>query len=254
VIYLMFLNDLRQVLTPVPNTLPAGAHHPRLNPANLSAADAADIAVNMGGWQSKKVISIYSQQCHGNHHCFPMDTWIAAFLWHPLRVAKYNAKSGQSSGSAANILAISNFISSATLLGKVERLLWVTAQARKIHSPVCDDALWCVKASGDLKARGANPLACNACHAPIRTVCPAYLSIQGQAVAFNGSDPDADFDIITSAGDNVTHGQRFERCETEQGVIDEDTTTDWAIAFGTYPNPAHPDGASMTVEEFVDLY
>jgi hypothetical protein len=254
VIFLMFLNDVRQIHTLVPAALPTGAHRPRLDPAHLSAADAADIAMNMGAWQSKKVVSIYAQQCHGNRHCFPMDTWIAAFLWHPLHVAEYNARSGQSSGSAANRLAIFNFISSATLLGKVERLLWVTAQARKIHSPVCDDALWCVKASGELKARGANPLTCKACYDPIRNVCPAYLSIRAATVAFNGSDPEADFNLITSAGDNVTHGQRFERCDTEQGIIDEDTTTDWAVAFAAYPSAAHPGGASMTVEEFINLY
>jgi hypothetical protein len=251
-IFLMFLNDVRQLNAN--NPLPAGSQKPRLDPARLSASDAADIAMNMAGWQSKKVVSIYAQQCHGNRHCFPMDTWIAAFLWHPLHAAEYNAKSGQSRGNFATNLAIAKFISSATLLGKVERLLWVTAQARKIHSPVCDDALWCVKASGDFKARGANPLTCNACNGAIRAVCPAYASIRLLNVSFNGSDPEAPFNIITSAADNVTHGQRFEACETEQGMIDEDTPSDWAAAFAPYPSPDHPGKAALTVEEFINLY
>jgi hypothetical protein len=143
VIFLMFLNDIRQLDVAAPR--PAGAARRRLNPALLSAADAADLFRNMGeGFQSKKVIAIYAQQCHANHHCLPVDTWIAAFLAYPLAVAEYDRKSGTPRGTKANRNAIQTFISAGNQLGKVERLLWVTAQARKIHSTICDDALWCI--------------------------------------------------------------------------------------------------------------
>jgi hypothetical protein len=249
----MLLNDIRQIN--LAEARPYGSNKLRLNPSAISSADAADIAMNMeGGYQSKKVVAIYAQQCHGNRHCMPMDTWISAMLWQPLRVVEYNSRSGQPRGNADARIATRDFISSATMLGKVERLLWVTAQARKIHSQVCDDALWCIKSSLDLKARGANPLTCKACFGPIRDVCPAFRSIAHQSVAFNGSDPSADFNLVTSAGNNNTHGQRFTQAESLQGVIDEDTPDDSADSFAPYPSPAHPGTATITVSEFVDLY
>lgn len=252
IMFLMLLNDIRQIRAEAPQ--PVGSQKPRLNPAAISATDAAEITMNMTGRQSKKVVSIYAQQCHANTHCMPMDTWISALLWQPLRAVEYNSRSGQSRGNGDARLATRDFISNATMLGKAERLLWVTAQARKIHSQVCDDALWCIKASNDFKARGANPLTCKACFAAIRDVCPAFGAIADQRVAFNGSDPHADFNLLTSAGNNSTHGQRFTRCESGQDEIDEDTPDDSADSFAPYPSPAHPGKPTITVAEFVGLY
>lgn len=253
VMFLMFLNDLRQINST--NATPGGAARPRINPAQLTAADAADMFVNLGHHQSKKVIAIYAQQCHSNHHCLPVDTWIAAFLNYPLAVAEYNRKSGEPRGTNANWTAISSFIASANQLGKVERLLWETAQARKIHSTICNDALWCIKESGDYRARGANPLACKACDSVIRTVCSAYLAIQDALVVFNGS-ADAAFNISTSAANNSVLGQRFTRCTDATGILlDEDTPTDSAGSFPVlYPGQGHVNGAPMTVGDFISRY
>jgi hypothetical protein len=144
------------------------------------------------------------------------------------------------------------FISSASRLGKVERLLWVTAQARKIHSPICNDALWCIKASGKSKARGANPLTCTACQDSIRAVCPAYQNIRSVMVSFNHS-AGAAFKVATSAGNAQQHGQRFLTVK-RTGVLDSHTAQDCAEMFNQYPVPQHQDGASITVEEFVNFY
>jgi hypothetical protein len=258
VIFLMFLNDIRQLNAAAPR--PAGAAHRRLNPALLSPADAADLFRNMGKvFQSKKVIAIYAQQCHANHHCLPVDTWIAAFLAHPLAVAEYDRKNGTPRGTKANRNAIQTFISAGNQLGKVERLLWVTAQARKIHSTICDDALWCIKESGGMRARSANPLTCKACAEVIRGVCPAYAAISNLSVGFNGTGGNAaPFNIITSAGNNTRQGQKFEVCRGRgimARLIDEDTATDSATSFSVpYPAPDHEDGDPMAVAEFIDLY
>lgn len=259
VIFLMFLNDMRQMNSAAPT--PAGAVHPRINPANLSAADAADLFLKMGGaYQSKKVIAIYSQQCHGNHHCLPVDTWIAAFMAYPLAVAEYDTKNGTPRGTAPNLNAIAEFIAAANQLGKVERLLWVTAQARKIHSTICNDALWCIKESGGMRARSANPLACKACDATIRAVCPAHLAIGQLMVGFNGTaGPGSTFNLVTSpAANNRTPGQRFASCTGQgdmHGVLDEDTPTDSAGSFAVpYPAPGHNNGDPMTVADFILRY
>lgn len=253
-IFLMLLNDFRQITAPRP--LPHGSNHPRLDPERLSGADVADIALNMQKYyQSKKVVAIYTQQCHGNVHSLPIDTWIGAFLAYPLNVASYDAAAGVSEKTAANRSSITALVSGAGRLGKVERLLWATAQARKIHSTICDDAFWCIKESEEFKARGANPLACKACHPAIRSVCPAHKSILDFIVSFNRSVRNADFDIVTSAGNNITPGQTFVRCVKRDGVIDEDTPTDRAEAFNQqFPVSGHVDGAPMTVHEFIERY
>jgi hypothetical protein len=171
-----------------------------------------------------------------------------------LNVASYNYKDGTIQDTAINRQVVINFISAASQLGKVERLLWITAQARKIHSPVCDDALWCIKESAGLKARGANPLACKACNIAIRTVCPAFHAIQQTLVGFNGSEPASEFNLITSQQNNVAHGQTFVRSVRHGGIpIDEDTATDSRQNFA-YPNHGHIDGAPMTVEQFIANY
>jgi hypothetical protein len=259
VIFLMFLNDIRQLNSAAPT--PAGAANPRINPAVLSAADAADLFRNMrGAYQSKKVIAIYAQQCHGNHHCLPVDTWIAAFLAYPLAVAAYDTKNGTPRGTASNLDAIAQFIAAGIQLGKVERLLWVTAQARKIHSTICNDALWCIKESGELRARSANPLACKACDATIRAVCPAHLGIRQLMVGFNRTGrAGPTFNLITfPAANNITPGQRFASCTGRgamNGVHDEDTPTDSAASFTVpYPAPGHNNGDPMTVADFIVRY
>jgi hypothetical protein len=251
ILFMMMLNDLRQLHVTAPT--PAGAHNPRINPAMLTAADVADVFLNMAHWQSNKVVSIYGQQCHGNVNCFPIDTWIASFLDWPLAVADYSPNTGQLSGRAANYRAVAAFIAAANQLGKAERLLWVTAQARKIHSPACNDALWCVKKSGDFAARGANPLSCKACNATIRAICPAHLEILGRTVRFNGTVPRGGFNIETSAGNNVAHGQRFLRSTDSAGTADEFTVVDAPDAFAPFPSPSH-NGADMTVADFIRTY
>jgi hypothetical protein len=255
--FLMFLNDMRQLNVAAP--LPAGASHPRINPALLSPNDAADMFRNLGGaYQSKKVIAIYAQQAHANHHCIPVDTWIAAFLAHPLAVAEYDRKKGKPLGAATNLSAIERFIAAGNQLGRVERLLRVTALAHMIHPTIRNDVLRCIKESGKLRARSANPLACKACDETIRAVCPAHLAISNSPVGFNGTGAASVFNLITSAGNNTTLGQRFKRCKGRRGMkglLDEDTPIDSAAFFRVpFPARGHKNGRPMTVADFIVRY
>jgi hypothetical protein len=251
--FLMALNDFRQIHRAIPT--PVGSALPRINPPNFLAPDTAEIAFYLRHQQSKKVMAIYAQQAHANRHAFPMDTWIASILAHPLNIAVYDYQNGKIRDTATNRQILIAFISAAAQLGKVERLLWIAAQARKIHSPVCDDALWCIKESADFWARGANPLACKACNIGIRNACPAYHSIRETLVGFNGSEPNAEFNLVTSHQNNADHGQSFTRSIRQGGVpVDEDTATDYASSFAGYPNHGHADGEPMTVEEFIADY
>jgi len=142
-----------------------------------------------------------------------------------LMLSEFDRAAGAARETAVNLNAVQNVIASANRLGKVERLLWVTAQARKIHSSICNNAFWCVKESGEFKARGADPLACKACCGTIRSVCPAYLEISNALISFNNSGEET-FNLSTSGSDNIIQGQKIIACTGPGGVLaDEDTPT-----------------------------
>lgn len=255
IIFLMALNDFRQIGEAAP--MPLGSSKPRINPAAISAKDAADIILNMSGYQSPKVISIYAQQCHRNSHSLPIDTWIGAFLEWPIGAVQYDVKHGSWRDVKANRSRLRELISSGVSLGKVERLLWVAAQARKVHSATCDDALWCVKQSGEFAARGANPLSCKACLNAVRNNCPAFVAIKNTEVVFNAPGGPDQFVVETSAGDETTPNQRILRTRGKSvysEIYDEDTVDDSAKSFGLFPPTGHVVGAPITVEKFVNDY
>jgi hypothetical protein len=234
VLFLLMLNDMRH-----------GFH-----PGTLSAMDCAAIYHGMkGSYQSPKVIQIYAQQCFGNTEAIPVDTWIATFLKWPLKVYP----------TARTTKPLEQIFARARLLGKVERLLWYAGQARKVHSTACNDAIWCVKYGSDRKPqrpRGGNPLACNICLEAIRNNCPAFAEIRTNTVGFNNRNPLSHFQMITSAGDNVSPNQSFLSCEGTsiyERVFDTFSPADDPSGFALFPAARH-DGSELTVEEFLDIY
>jgi hypothetical protein len=231
-LFLLMLHDLR---------------HGLLQPAALTSPQCGSIYDGLASsYQSPKVIEIYAQQCFGNTEAMPVDTWIETFLKWPLNV--YPVERSRT--------PYFDIFSHATRLGKVERLLWVTGQARKVHSSACDDAVWCIKYGSTAGPRGANPLGCNICLLAIRNRCPAHAAILNSTVGFNGADPAADFQITSSAGDNVTPNQSFMSCRGQSiySVIQDDySPADVPDGFTPFPAPGH-GGATLTVQQFVDMY
>jgi hypothetical protein len=235
VLFLIMLHDLRQGL---------------LKPGELTSAQSGSIydgLQKVSSYQSPKVIEIYAQQCFGNTEAMPVDTWIKTFLMWPLKVYP-SPRSGT---------PYTDIFSNAKGLGKVERLLWVTAQARKVHSSACNDAVWCIKNGSPAHGpRGANPFSCNICAKQIRSSCPAHAAIANQKVGFNGKAPSADFQITTSARNNTTPNQSFVLCTGNsiyKAVRDEFSPDDSPSGFSPYPSSGHT-GSTMTVAEFVNRY
>jgi len=218
----------------------------RLNPGVLTPNQIQTLYTNMSGsYQSPKVISLYSQQCYANQDVFPVDLWMKTLMKWPLDI--------KSSGFS-NAFQIYPYVSN---LAKVERLLWVSVQARKVHSPICDDILWCIKKSSETGARGANPLACGACHSGIRQCCPAYLRIQNRNIVFNiPAINENDFEIWTSQRNNTATNQSFTMCEGNSvygRIYDDFSSVDYPGAFDNYPRPGH-NGSPMRVIQFHSLY
>lgn len=231
IIFFMMLADLRAS---------------RLQMGALSAADVGALYDGLkNSYQSPKAISIYAQQAFGNPNATPIDTWVETFFATPLKVVQMGSKSFASVFSAAN-----NF-------GKVERLIWVAAQARKVHSSACDDALWCTKYSSTGEPRGANPLACTICLPAVRRVCPAHAAIVGDKVEFNGSRGAARFHVETSAHNNTAGGQAFISVyglSLGRPILDDFSPVDDSAHLRTFPAAGHAPDTPVTVSEFVTLY
>lgn len=232
VLFLLMLADLREG---------------RLQPEALSSPQCGSIYESLGStYQSPKVIEIYAQQSFGNAHAMPIDTWVETFLKWPLKVRPVDARRGW----------IRTLFSSATKLGKVERLIWITAQARKVHSSACNDAVWCIKKASVGLARGANPLACAVCASAIRSVCPAYISIQDSLVVFNPDHENATFIIETTEHNNTAQSQGFVKCtgtSIYEPISDDFTPADDPQGFAPFPHRDH-HGATMSVAGFVARY
>lgn len=233
IIFLLMLDDLRKG---------------RLKPGLLNSSQCGSIYDSLSNtYQSPKVIQIYAQQSFANTSAMPIDTWVETFFRWPLKVWPTKRTKNM----------YQNIFSHSQNLGKVERLIWVTAQARKVHSSACDNALWCLKKASNGKARGANPLACNICLDAIRNLCPAYREIKNERVCFNSElIPEVRFSIITSAGDNVTPNQTFRYCKGNSiynEIFDDFSPDDNPNGFAPYPDPNH-NGTIITVDEFVRIY
>jgi hypothetical protein len=214
----------------------------RLNPASLTPGDIGHLYDDLGrSYQSPKVIALYSQQCFGNVSSIPIDDWVKTFFKYPLSVYPQRGR------------VVSPIMSDSHNLGKVERLLWIAAQARKVHSSACDDAIWCTKYNSEKKPRGANPLACKICI--LRNSCPAFNLISGSPVVFNGARPHNGFSITTTARDNRTPRQRFVRAAgwgKYKDVVDDFSPVDDPDGYREFP--AHNVDRPISVSEFVEHY
>lgn len=227
VIALLMIDDLR---------------HGRWLPQHLSPADCAEMYTALvGTYQSPKVVQLYAQQCFGNQAALPIDTWVETFLRWPL---------GFDYRATATRLA--ELFSCSAVWGRVERLIWVAVQARKVHSSVCAEILWCIRYGGPGKMmRGANPLACRICLPQIRNVCPAYAAVADRDVAFNATAFGNSFAISTSHQSSTHPNQTFVAC-TGPGIRDEYSPRDRSAAFRPYPQPGAP--SPLTVRDFIKHY
>jgi hypothetical protein len=192
-------------------------------------------------YQSPKVMQLYAQQCFGSLTVLPIDNWIETFLKGPLAISTPPSSFHQ------------NVFNSSAVWGKVERLIWMSAQARKVHSVAAENILWCIRYGGpDKQMRYANPLGCKVCESHVRAVCPAYARIHSAPVTFNaGIPPAGGFDITTSGANNIAQGQRFVTSKG-QGSHDEYTPRDRQQSFATFPQ-ATINGA-ITVDDFIATY
>lgn len=234
IIFLLMLHDLR---------------HQLWKPTALTPAECGLLYHKLQGtYQTPKVIELYAQQCFGTEAVLPIDNWVKTFLLWPFNFKKLSRE-----------VSYTELFACSTVWGKLERLIWIAAQARKVHSSVCKEILWCVRYGGrNGEMRGPNPLSCKICETHIRTICPGYAKIADLDVYFNLGPSKlvtgTHFNVTSSKGDNVTKGQTFEQCASKDlGTKDIYSTHDRPELFKSYPEAGHT-GSKLKVRDFIQTY
>ena len=105
---------------------------------------------NGGGLKgySEKVIACFLQQGFKKQEIIPIDTWIETFYSYPLGIASRT-----------------EFYNQFSMMGKLERLIWLSSQSNKTNMKTFFDLLWCQRygTTGNRCLRGINPIACSEC-------------------------------------------------------------------------------------------
>lgn len=122
---------------------------------------------------SEKVIACFLQQGFGKDEIIPIDTWIETFYRFPL-----------------GIKSRTDFYNNFSLLGKLERVIWLASQSNKTNMRDFFDILWCQRYGtiGNTELRGINPLACYLCK--LKSTCVGLSQIESQKV-FVGNNTDS---------------------------------------------------------------
>lgn len=219
--------------------------HQKWNPENLTQQDCIEQYTCLtGSYQSPKVMALYAQQCFGSLPVLPMDNWIKTFLATPLNL------------DPEQKTFHTRVFNSSDRWGKIERLIWVAAQSRKVHASVAENILWCIRYGGPGKEmRSANPFSCKVCLNHIRTVCPSWHAIKDLQILFNPENiPINGFSIETSAKNNIQENQTFVQCTRTKFCHDEYTPKDRPGSFLPFPMTIHPPKEIMSVSEFMATY
>lgn len=97
---------------------------------------------------SEKVIACFLQQGFKKEEIIPIDIWIKSFYWYPLGIG-----------------STEEFYNKFSLLGKLERIIWLSSQANKTNMKSFFNLLWCQRygTTGNGSLRGINPIACSEC-------------------------------------------------------------------------------------------
>lgn len=123
------------------------------------------VSKKSGVGMSPKVVACFLQQGFTNDEIIPIDIWIESFY-----------------EMALGIGSKQEFFESFDKLGKIERLIWLTAQAKKTNMKVFFDMLWCLRygVTGNSELRGPNPIGCYEC--VLRSTCPSFDKIKDSSV------------------------------------------------------------------------
>jgi len=129
-----------------------------------------------------KVVACFLQQGFGNEHVIPMDDWILTFAKHPFGLDGVRLKP-DATKKDQKLFTHKEFFRKFDKRAKLERLIWLVAQSKKVNMDPVFDMLWCVRfgTTGDSgELRQQNPISCYQCE--LRKKCVGYSSIENEHV------------------------------------------------------------------------
>ena len=135
-----------------------------------------------------KVVACFLQQGFGNKYAIPMDDWILTFAKHPFGLDGVKLKP-DATKKDQSLLTHKEFFKKFDNRAKLERLIWLVAQSKKVNMDPVFDMLWCVRfgTTGDgMKLRQQNPIACYQCN--VRDHCKGYEAIENDFVWIKEGD------------------------------------------------------------------
>jgi len=136
-----------------------------------------------------KVVSCFLQQGFGNEFAIPMDEWVLSFARHPLGLDGVKLKAG-STKKDQELFTHKIFFEKFDNRAKLERLIWLVSQSKKVNMDPVFDMIWCIRFGRTLKKksplRKQNPISCYQCN--IRNQCKGYATIENDFVWIKEGD------------------------------------------------------------------
>ncbi|MFC1592654.1 hypothetical protein ACFL4C_01415 [Candidatus Omnitrophota bacterium] len=114
---------------------------------------------------SEKVVACFIQQGFKNEEVIPIDIWVGTFHIAPLAIEEKG-----------------KFLNMFSSLGKLERAIWLSSQAKKTNITTFFNLLWCLRYgdTGNNELRMPNPIACYECS--LKKNCPGLSMISNKKV------------------------------------------------------------------------
>lgn len=150
-----------------------------------------------------KVIACFLQQGFANESAIPMDSWILSFVKHPLGIYGPQREPNMTL-TKQRYWELEEFFKSFDARAKLERLIWLISQSKKVNMNPVFDIVWCIRfgtTGDDGELRQQNPISCYQCD--LRRKCVGYSSIENEYVwIVDGDISDAIRDTAKDNGCN----------------------------------------------------
>lgn len=136
-----------------------------------------------------KVVACFLQQGFGNDFAIPMDEWVLSFAKHPLGLdgVKLNPNSTK---KYQELSTHKIFFEKFDNRAKLERLIWLVSQSKKVNMDPVFDMIWCIRfgRTSEKKSplRQQNPISCYQCN--LRKQCNGYYTIKDDFVWIKEGD------------------------------------------------------------------
>ncbi len=135
-----------------------------------------------------KVVSCFLQQGFANEEAIPMDSWILAFVNYPLGIFGPQLRPNDTLKTQKRF-EHEEFFKKFKNRSKLERLIWLISQSKKVNMDPVFDMIWCIRygTTGDSgELRGQNPISCYQC--VLRKNCKGYATIKNTYVWIHEGD------------------------------------------------------------------